>query len=279
LNLKGILGVGVKKRLAIAATVIAVLVIIAVFLLSQGGTFQALAKGSIIVTLTDEETGKPIGKVDSGYVRVVLGGIDQGYLTDEGELKIEGVEPDTHELLLIIPHYGEKRQFVEVGSGQTVPVNIVVDMPNPIFDVTIGCKTGLDWFDEVGDISVTLTNRGDVASRSTSVLVIVYKEDDTSTPIATHMLDFPSLVSRQDGGISHTLSWRCTEFVWGPKEVITAVVFDGWAYTPQNEQVVSVISAPNSMVNEISYSVANYLKNRPDLIVNTVAKIMIGWFG
>jgi hypothetical protein len=268
----------VRKRLVIVAIAIVALIIIAAFLISQG-TFQVLAKGSIIVTLTDEETGKPIGKVDNGYVRVMLGGIDQGYLTDEGELKIEGVEQGTHELVLIIPQYGEKRQFVEVGSGQTVPVNIIVDMPNPIFDVTIGCKTGLDWFDEVGDISVTLTNRGDVDSRSTSVLVIVYKEDDTSTPIATHMLDFPSLVPRKDGGSSHTLSWRCTEFVWGPKEIIATVVFDGWPYTPQNEQVVSTISAPSSIVAEISYSVANYLKNRPDLVVDTVSKILIGWFG
>ncbi len=267
-----------RKRIVMVTIAIIAFSVVAAFLLSQG-TFQALAKGSIIVTLTDEETGKPIGKVDSGYVRVVLGGIDQGYLTDEGELKIESVEPETHELMLIIPHYGEKRQFVEVGSGQTVPVNIVVDMPNPIFEVTIGCKTGLNWFDEVGDISVTLTNRGDVASSSTSVLVIVYKEDDTSIPIATHMLDFPSLVPRQDGGISNTLSWKCNEFVWGPKEVIAAVVFDGWAYTPQNEQVVSNISAPSSMVAEISYSVANYLKSRPDLVVDTVSKILIGWFG
>lgn len=268
-----------RKRLLIAATTIVVLVVIAAFLLSQGGIFQALAKGSIIVTLTDEETGKPIGKVDSGYVRVVLGGIDQGYLTDEGELKIEGVEPDTHELLLIIPHYGEKRQFVEVGAGQTVPVNIVVDMPNPIFEVSIGCNTNFGLFDEYGDISIKLTNRGDVNSVSTSVLVIVYKEDDTSIPIATHMLDFPSLVPRQDGGISHTLNWRCNEFVFGPKEIITTVVFDGWAYTPQNEQVVSTISVPSSLVAEISYSVGNYLKSRPDLVVDTVSKIVIGWFG
>jgi hypothetical protein len=269
----------VRKRLVIVAAVIVALIVIAAFLLSQGGTFQAIAKGSIIVTLTDEETGKPIGKVGSGYVRVVLGGIDQGYLTDKGELKIEGVEAGTRELLLVIPRYGEKRQFVEVGAGQTVPANVIVDMPNPIFDVTIGCNTNFGFFDEYGDISVTLTNRGDADSVSTSVLVIVYKEDDTSTPIATHMLDFPSLVPRQDGGISHTLNWRCNEFVFGPKEIISAVVFDGWAYTPQNEQVVSTISAPSSLVAEISYSVGNYLKSRPDLVVDTVSKILIGWFG
>lgn len=238
-----------------------------------------LAKGTVIVTLRDEETGKPIGRVNGGYVRVMLGGLDQGYLTDEGELKIEGVNSGTRELVLIIPYYGEKRQFVEVGSGQTVPADIVVDMPNPIFEVTVDCNTHLEWFDEVGDISVTLTNRGGVSSRSTSVLIIVHKEDDTSNPIATHMLDFPSLVPRKDGGISHTLTWKCNAFVWGPKEIITTVIFDGWPYTPQNEQVASVISAPSSMVTELTYSVTNYLKDRPELVVDTISQILISWFG
>lgn len=53
------------------------------------------------------------------------------------------------------------------------------------------------------------------------------------------MLDFPSLVPRKDGGISHTLTWRCNEFVWGPKEIISVVIFDGWQYTPQNEQIIT----------------------------------------
>jgi len=175
-------------------------------------------------------------------------------------LKIERVSSGTTELTLIIPQYGEKRQFVEVESGQTVSANIVVDMPNPIFEVSVSCNSHLDFFDEVGDMSITLTNRGTVSSRSTSVLVIVYKEDDTSIPIATHMLDFPSLVPREDGGISHTLTWRCEEFVWGPKEIIAVVVFDGWPYTPQNEQVVNEISVPNSMASEVAYSISNYLE-------------------
>jgi len=272
-----------KKRLVIAIAAIIIIVVVAAFLFSQGGTqqglFQVQAKGSISVTLTDEETGKPIGKVDSGYVRVMLGGVDQGYLTDKGELKIDNVIVGLQELTVIIPHYGEKRQFIEVSSGQNVPANIVVDMPNPIFDVTIDCKTSW-FFDESGEISVTLTNRGDVASVSTSVLILVYTEEDTSTPIATHMYDFPSLVPREDGGGSHKSDiWKCSAFKYGPKEIITAVIFDGWAYTPQNEQVVSTIAAPSSLIAEVSNSVASYLKNHPEIVVETISKAIIGWFG
>ena len=258
---------------------IIILVGVASLLVISFGRFFVSAKGDIIVSLRDEETGKPIGRVNGGYVRVMLGGVDQGYLTDKGEMKIEGVDPGTHELVLIIPHYGEKRQFVEVGPGQTVTANITVDMPNPVFQVSIDCNTHLEGFDEVGDIYVTLTNFGDIDSRSTSVLVLVYREDDLSMPIATHMLDFPSLVPRKDGGESETLTWKCKAFVWGPKEIIVTVIFEGWPFTPQNEQVASQISAPSSIIAELTYSVTNYLKQHPEVIVNTIARIIIGWFG
>lgn len=258
---------------------IGVPVVIIIIALIVSGSVPVFAQGSVVVTLTDQETGKPVGRVDDGYVRVMIGGKDQGYLTDLGQLKIENVDVGIQELTLIIPSYGETRQFVEVGSGQTVSANIVVDMPNPIFDVGVSCNTGWTLFDEYGDISVTLTNRGNVASRSTTVLLIVHKEDDTSMPIATHILDFPSLVPREDGGISHTLNWRCNEFAWGPKEIISVVIFDGWSYTPQNNQVISEISVPSSMASEISYSISNYLANNPDKIIDTVSKVSISWFG
>ncbi len=263
----------------VIALLIGVPVAVIAIALIVSGVVPVLAKGSVIVTLTDVETGKPIGRVGEGYVRVMIGGKDQGYLTDMGELMIKDVEAGTKELVLIIPKYGEKRQFIEVGAGQTVSADIVVDMPNPIFDVSASCKTGWELFDEYGDISVTLTNRGDVSSMGTNILVIVYKEDDTSVPIATHIFDFPSLVPRKDGGVSYTESWKCSEFVWGPKEIISVVVFDGWQYTPQNEQVVNEISVPNSMATEIAYSIANYLANNPDKVIGTISKICISWFG
>jgi hypothetical protein len=264
-----------KVILVVGAVAIAAIVI---FLLMSGAV-PVLAKGSVIVTLTDEETGKPIGRVPNGYVRVMLGGVDQGHLTDEGELKIEGVNPGTHELVLIIPQYGEKSQFVEVGSGQTVSADIVFDMPNPVFQVAVECNTRYLIFWEDADLTVSLTNIGNVNSQSTSVLLIVHREDDPSMPIATHMINFPSLVPRMDGGESVTRTWHTDAFVPGPKEIITAVVFDGWEYTPQNEQVVSEISVPSSMLAELTYSITNYLKEHPDYVIDTISKILISWYG
>jgi hypothetical protein len=275
-----------NNRLIIGIVVVIIIAIIAsVFAYSQIGVQQnflqpAQSTGSISLKLTDSETGKSVGRVGDGYVRVLIGGVDKGYLTDNGELQITDIDAGTKELTLIIPHYGEKRQNIDVASAQNTPINIVVDMPNPVFDVTVNCDTKLGFLDEYGDITVSLTNRGDVNSDCTSVLILVYTDEDTSTPIATHMFDFPSLVPRKDGGQTYTSdSWTCTAFKWGPKEVITAVVFDGWEYTPQNQQIVSQISAPSSLVAEVSNSVANYLTSHPEVVVETVSKVALGWFG
>jgi hypothetical protein len=261
-----VIGIGV----AAAAVIIALL---------ATGIIPVVAKGNIIVTLVDEETGKRVGRVDGGYPRVILDGVDQGYLTDYGELKIEGVNPGTRELTVVVPYYGEVKRFVEVGAGQIVPATIEINMPNPVFRVGVEAKSYLKGFDELGYIKVSLTNIGDADSRSTSVLVLVYREDDLTTPIATKVLDFPSLVPRTRGGETVTREWPDANFVWGPKEIVAVVVFDAWPFTPQNDKVVSEISVSSSVVSELAYSILNYLKQHPELIVKTIAQILIAWYG
>lgn len=263
-------------KIAIGVGAVAATVFIA---LLATGMIPVLAKGSIIVTLIDEETGKCVGRVNGGYARVILDGVDRGYVTDYGELRVERVDPGARELVVIVPHYGEVKRFVDVGPGQTVPVTIEINMPNPIFRVGVEAKPRLKLFDEVGDIKVTLTNIGDADSRSTSVLVLVYREDDLTTPIATKMLDYPSLVPRGRGGESVTREWIGADFVWGPKEIVAVIVYDAWPFTPQNDQVVSQIAAPSGMISELAYSIINYLKQHPELVVKTIAQILLAWYG
>jgi hypothetical protein len=270
-----------KILFATVTIVVVIAVLVTLFVFSQFAPphFSPVEDGgSISLTLRDFGSQKPIGKVDGGYVQVLLGGVDAGYLNDNGELEIDGVPEGSQNLTLIIPSYGQKRQNVEITSGENTPVDILIDMPNPIFDLTIDCTTG--WlFEQYGDITVSLTNSGDLASEHTSVLIIVYNADDTSTPLDTHTFDFPSLVPIKDGGQSYTPeTWRCNNFRYGSKEIIVAVVFDGWAYTPQNEQVINEVSVPSSLFTQVSNSVAGYLSNHPEVIVETVAKVSIGWF-
>jgi hypothetical protein len=272
-----------KKRILLA-TVILVVVIVAVvtlFVFTQFRPthFYPVANGgSISLTLTDSDTQKPIGKVNGEYVRVLLGGVDAGYLNDNGALEIDGVPEGSQELTLIIPHYGQKRQDLEVKSNENTPIKTVIDMPNPIFDVTVNCTTG--WlFEQYGEITVSLTNRGDIASDNTRVLILVYNEHDPSTPEATHTFAFPSLVPEKDGGKSYTSeTWRCNDFRYSSKEIIVAIVLEGWGYTPQNKQAVNDASVPTSLFTQISDSIAKYLSDNPDVIVGTVCKVAVGWF-
>jgi hypothetical protein len=268
----------IKRGHLVAIGVGTVAVLVTIVLLATSAK-PVLAKGDIIVTLIDEETEKRVGRVDGGYPRVLLDGVDRGYLTDYGELKIEGVEPGVHELVVIVPYYGEVRKFVEVGIGQTVSATIKVDMPNPVFMVGVEARPYLRGFDERGHIKVTLTNVGNADSKGTSVLVLVYAEDDLKTPIATKVLDFPSLVPRGRGGWSVTQEWPDADFKWGPKEIVVVVVFDAWPFTPQNDKVVSQIAVPSNVVSELAYSVMNYLRQHPELVIETIARIVIAWYG
>jgi len=230
----------------------------------------------IIDPLIDEETGKPIGRVDGGYVRVILDGLDRGYVTDYGELLLSNINPGMHELMLVVPGYGEVTKLIELEPGETEEIETVIDMPNPVFMVAIEAYSYWD-FGEYGHIEVTLTNKGNVDSVDTSVLVLVYTEDDPTTPIATKIMDFGNVAP---GALSTTKEWhRIEPFVWGPREIIAVAVFDRWSFTPENEKVISQIAVPQSMMEKLASSVSSYLEEHPEVVVNIVAKVILAWIG
>ncbi|KXA96313.1 hypothetical protein AKJ37_05560 [candidate division MSBL1 archaeon SCGC-AAA259I09] len=268
-----------RKSVAIVTGIIIIgaIIIGALFLIPR-----ARAKGTIVVTpLVDEETGKRVGKVAGGYPRVIIDGEDRGHVTDEGQLRISDLEPESHELIVVIPTYGEYRKIVSVKAGETKQVQLDVDMPNPEFRIGVEADVSV-WHippDELADISVTLTNIGDIDSLGTSVLVLVYKEGDLSTPIATRIIDFGSLAPRQRAGQSWTKTWEGADFIYGPKEIIAVAVFDGYPFTPQNKEVLSRISVPQSKVEDLSNSMLSYLERHPEKVVNTTSKILLAWFG
>lgn len=113
-------------------------------------------------------------------------------------------------------------------------------MPTPEFEAGVEADVSL-WHippDERADISITLANIGDVDSLGTSVLVLVYNEDDLSTPIATRIIDFGRLAPRQRAGQSQTKIWEGADFIYEPKEIIVVAVFDGYPFTLQNKEVL-----------------------------------------
>jgi len=233
--------------------------------------------GSILVTLSDTETNKPIGKVGNGYVRILIDGIDQGYLADDGTIRVNNVAIGNKELTLIIPDYGEKRQNIVVSANEETNAQIEVNMPNPVFQIGIDLEPVNYWvFWEYGNIKVSLGNFGDIDSVSTSVLVLVYREDQPSTLISSHIFDFPSLVPHKRGGQTvDSDNWKCDNFIVGVREVAVAVVFDGYEYTPQNEQILCSVTASESLITEVGSSVLKYLADNPQYVIDTIAQICI----
>lgn len=55
-----------KRKHGIAVSVVAAVAVVLIALYATG-TIPVLAKGNIIVTLIDEETGKRVGRVNGGY--------------------------------------------------------------------------------------------------------------------------------------------------------------------------------------------------------------------
>jgi len=265
-----------KGRTAILIGAAIAMILIA---LLATGILPVVAKGNVIVTLKDEETGKLIGRVDGGYVRVVLGGRDQGYLTDKGELKIKDVDPGTHELVLIVPHVGERRRFVEVGPGQTVTADVFVDMPNPEFVVAVHVDQPWYYLGEKGYVKVTVTNIGNFRSVGAKALVLLYREDNPDSPADQTILDFGNLGKIGEKDDTKTLEWGTWAFEPGTWEAVAVVIFDGWEFTPQNEQVVSQVTVPTDAQERIIASLLSYAEQHAIDIAATIAKIVIGWFG
>lgn len=263
-----------REHVIVISAIIVSVIVIAVLLAS-------IAKGNIIVILKDTGTGRPIGRVNGGYPKVLLDGVEKGYVTDYGELRIEGVDPGIHELTIIVPHYGQVRKTVYAYPGKDTSLAVMIDVPNPVFRVAVEARA---WYrvlppDERGDVKVTLANIGDVYSSGTSVLVLVYREDNPVTPIAARILYYSSLTPVRWGGTPITLEWKDADFVFGVKEVIAVVVFDAWPFTPQNLQVVNLAGVPPHIFNELALSITNYLRGHPEAATKTVAGIFIAWYG
>lgn len=229
---------------------------------------------TVTLAVHDTETGLPVKEMD-----VYIDGDMRGTTTRDGQLVIENILPGRHTVGLDVPGYtGMVNKYIEVGTEETISLD--VDVPNPTFDVGVEARSYLSGFNELGEVTVSLSNTGETDSRGTSVLVLVYTEDDLATPIASNVLDFPSLVPRQYGGESVKKTWGSIDgFVWGPEEVVVVVISDGWPFTPQNKQVVNQARVPSSMAVEIVHSVGEYLKEHTEEVINTIAKIVIGWMG
>lgn len=265
-----------KKGVGIAIGVVAAIVSVALVLAVRPSFIPGVAtKGEIIIDpLIDEETGKPIGRTDGGYPHVFLDGIDQGYVTDYGEVRISGVEPGTHELLVVVPNYGEVRRFITIEPGEAEEIHTEIDMPNPIFETSVRAWHHLSIIppDEIGDVEVTLTNMGDVDSQDTIALIFVYLEENPTQCVGSRTLRFGNIAPGADPVPKdvHDL----TEFAWLQGEYVVVVIVDRWEFTPEDKLPVSEVEVPEDILAEWVEQAVDYVKQHPE-VIGSIIRIII----
>ena len=236
-------------------------------------SFSISIPRTITLNFYDEETGISIKEMNV-YIDDEL----YGRTTRDGQFYVDSILPGLHKIGMDIPGYtGMIDEYINIDVEDSI--SIYIDVPNPVFQIGVEGRTWWN-FDELGEVTVSLRNMGEINSMGTSVLVLVYLKNDISTPIATHVFDFPSLVPTKDGGHSVEQTWTdISAFVWGEEEIVVVAVFDSWSYTPHNGEIVSQIAIPDSLVTQLGVSALKYISEHPELIgtgLSILAKLVIG---
>jgi len=240
------------------------LIVLLVFALP---TFVRAQYGTLTLQVTDTETGRSVDDVEIYVDNAFAGTTAQG-----GELDVPHLDYGRHRVSVLVPYYEQCKvdKYVDVAGNITVPVSI--DMPNPSFQISLEVATHLELFNEYGSVEVTLTNVGDVVSQDTIVLILVYLEGDTTTLIASRIINFGNVAAGAlpiKKGIPYI-----DEFKWRKTEHVSAVVVDRWKYTPQNEQVVTQAQVPIGLAEQVICDACAYIKQHPE-VIGTIAEIIL----
>jgi len=216
---------------------------------------------TVKLQVTDIETGK---FVDS--VPIFVDGKDIGTTTQNGELEIENLEYGRHKIS--IDQYHEQ----EINVSGDMTLSIIIDMPNSILEATINVKADYITFRELGRISITLSNTGQIASQNTIALVFIYVEPDLEAPATNRTVDFGNIevdmqpVTKEIVGID--------SFVWPNVERVAVVIIDQSKYIPEDTQVLSQEPTLPWFITEIQDHTHAYIKEHPE-ITGTITRIIL----
>jgi len=223
------------------------------------GTDPLVADVSLVLTLRDSETDKVVGNVN-----VYIDGKEMGVTTQQGTILLDSVSLGQHLVAINYAGYGKIDVDYITVQREVDSLSLSVDMPNPKLSITLSVSARLDWFNEVGDATVTIGNQGNLDSKDTMVLFLVYdKEDETILDQA--LLRLGSIAVGESTSETKTLD---TSF-WHD-EYVLAVLLDGSDYIPEKDLSTS-INAPGSVVDDLVREVGNYLAENPEVVKTIVS--------
>jgi hypothetical protein len=221
---------------------------------------------TITVKIIDNETMKFVDNAS-----VLVDRKEVGTTMQNGELDIENLEYGKHSIS-IFPYHGLNivEQDINVSGDMILPFS--VNMPNPVFEATVSVKRDYVAFRELGRVSITLTNTGQIDSQNTISLVFIYNEDNSDTAITTRIIDFGNITADQQP-ITKEIA-GIDSFVWPNVEYVVVVIIDQWKYTPENNQIINENNIPAWFPAQALNDIYNYIEHHPE-INGSIAKIIL----
>ena len=157
-------------------------------------------------------------------------------------------------------------------------LDLICEVSNMSHNFGITCTESSDVSKQYADLTITLTNIGDVVSRNTKVLLFVHNEKFPSSPMMVQNIDFPDMKPKSQGGESITKEIHLESFNVGSKEIISVVISDDEHAPPQN-YVDSRVNLSNQVIEELQTSISNYLENQLQIDQNYGLTTIISWHG
>jgi hypothetical protein len=213
---------------------------------------------SFMLTIIDSETGYLVKNV-----KVFVDGKDMGYTTQQGTILLSPVSVGQHRISIVYAEYG----MIDVGyitvERSTSSLQLIVDMPNPKLILSVSVDEWLKWVvppDEVGQATVTVGNVGNLPSKSTMALIIVY-DAETSQVIDHDLIRLGSIA------IGESVCQKSKELdtSYWHDEYVFVVLFDGSEYL-KGSDLKDLVSAPGSVLDDVARYIANYLAEHPEII-------------
>lgn len=226
---------------------------------------------ALMLTIRDVETGFYVKNVE-----VYIDGNKKGTTTQQGTILLDTIPVGTHRVSIAYTGYGT----IEIGymaiEKETTSQELTVDMPNPELLLSVSVEEWLSGIlppNEVGEATVTIANQGNLASKDTMALVMVY-DVETEEVTDRDLIRLGSISTGED-------TWKKSDVLdtsYWHNEYVLVVLFDGSKYLPERN-LESMISAPGSVVYDLVQGVSNYVTEHPEVlgkIIGAAIKYFVG---
>lgn len=219
---------------------------------------------SLTLTLQDSETSKLV----SG-VTVYLDGKVMGSTTQQGTILLNTVSIGKHLVSISYEGFGN----IEVGyvdaEKNSNALSLLVNMPNPKLSATLSMREWLSGFNEIGEATVTVANQGQITSKNTMALVMVYDVEDH----AVISQDLVRVGSVAIGEMASKKSSQLDTSYWHDEKTI-AIIIDGSDYISEINLSTSISSA-GSFADDLAREALAYLADHPEIIGKIVAIFLV----